>query len=120
MQQDRQRLSAIDGVEEDDAEVGQYAEDLSPSEDDLEAARDQLAAAAQSDAIRQLLVQAPSIYDALASQVGHVDESESLAALPQRIEAGESEILREDLVYQSPDWERSTGRRDNSVDDLIG
>lgn len=38
-----------------------------------------------------------------------------------RVERGEAERLREDLMFQTPDWERAAGRRDDlGVSDLFG
>lgn len=78
-------------------------------------ALDGLSAQLGGEAARQMLVGAGPMLAELTEQVGM-----DIGERAERIQRGEGESKRDDLIYQSPDWERAAGRADNSVDELIG
>jgi len=54
-----------------------------------------------------------------ANQISGPDSQIRAADVDNRIEGGETDLIRDDLLFQSPDWERSTGRKDGESFDLI-
>lgn len=41
-------------------------------------------------------------------------------ALETRVDSGVSSVMREDHVYETTDWERATGRKDDGRSELFG
>lgn len=77
--------------------------DWSPAANDGEdiADLDKIDAAMDGEAARQLIASEFDGFDALVDQVG---DTQSI----------------EDAIFESPDWDRATGKRENAIADLIG
>ena len=92
-----------------------------PDEDiTLDATALQIDQAFEAEAARQFIAENFLGFNDLVRQVGSTDNSEWLANAPNRVQEGLADTRREDLVYQSTDWEQATGRADNPTADLIG
>lgn len=112
-----QKLEAVG--EAASVDLTHYRTDEAQAEIELETSRDSVEVAMASEAARAMLRGAAAQLQDIADSV-LVTGSDWLADAPNRIQAGESDVVREDHVYQSPDWERATGKKDNAINDLIG
>lgn len=122
MQDETEKLSQkIEGIAEaPPADLVHYTARETEAELQLEAVRDSLQVTMAGEAARAMLVGASPQLQNIADTVLGPGDSDWLADAPNRIQAGESDVIRDDHVYQSPDWERATGRKDNAISDLIG
>ena len=111
--QDTEAVTRIEGIAGDPQPSLTGASDDPYESGDFDSVTQSLA----SEAARQMVIGSDLSFFDIADQVGGGDW---LADTPNRVQTGQSDALREDLIYQSPDWERATGRSDNPTSDLIG
>jgi len=72
------------------------------------------------EAARQLVSDNFDGFDRLASQVAGTQSDDWDADAHMRVEAGTSDAISDDELFQSSDWDQASGRDDNPLADLIG
>ncbi|MEM6340361.1 MAG: hypothetical protein AAF729_04385 [Pseudomonadota bacterium] len=121
MQDDHEKSVRIEAVSEDTPLNIEWQGAADLEDDTLDGVRDGLNAAMAGEAARQMLIGSGLSLSSVTDNILGAASDDWLSDTSVRVDAGQSDYQREDLIYQSPDWDRATGREDNKgVSELIG